>query len=119
MPWEQYRSVSKLPVIGGVRGLVRERCGETGQLYPDEKKGRRCPGWQFRWVPQRMNYLDDLVVRAAYGRRAPYDHRIRRNSTQWLWVRTSDAAQLSARRARALLSDLSVELGGGQVGSGS
>ncbi|MEV8510177.1 hypothetical protein AB0368_35845 [Actinoplanes sp. NPDC051475] len=43
-----------------------------------------------------MNYLDDLVVRAAYGRWVPYDHRIRRNSTQWFWVRTSDAAQLSA-----------------------
>lgn len=78
------------------RGLVRDRCGETGQLCPDKKKGRRCPGWHLRWVPQRMN---NLVVRAAYGEWVPYDHRTSRNGTQWFWVRRPGRAlkyQLSA-----------------------
>ena len=85
MSWDQYRDVNELPVIGGVRGLVKDRCGERGILCPDRKKGRRCPGWHFRWEPQRMNNLDDLVVRAAYGEWIPYDHRTSRNTVRWFW----------------------------------
>ena len=80
MSWDRYRDVNELPVLGGVRGLVKDRCGQRGILCPDRKKGRRCPGWHFRWEPQRMNNLDDLVVRAAYGEFIPYEHRTSRNA---------------------------------------
>ncbi|WP_250033639.1 competence protein CoiA family protein [Paractinoplanes maris] len=94
MPWQEYLSVTELPVIGGVRTLTRRECGRTGALCPDRKKGRTCPGWHFEWEPKQMRNLDDLVVRAAYGEWIPYEHRTSKGSIRWFWVRAAEANQV-------------------------
>jgi len=96
MPWHLYLSDSQIPIRGGVRGLVIERCGRRTGICPDRKLGRRCNGWHGYWEPRQLERFDDLIVRAAGAALVPIRQPVgeARKRAYWFWATTEDLAKV-------------------------
>ncbi len=96
MPWHLYLGDNQIPIRGGVRGLLIERCGRRSGICPDRKLGQKCSGWHGYWEPRQLERFDDLIVRAAGADLVPIKQPVGETGRRahWFWATAEDLAKV-------------------------